>query len=160
MTAIQFDDLPSCNRHVAYFDSPLRGGGDGSACWRCMNSAALCAAARQRGYSLSEENTPFGTPRERRGASPSTPDIAGLQPFKPQTANANFLWVGLREGYLFSKKRYPTLTPSQRKFPLQASSSKSCNACRLHFLRAAEPRWVLLNDLPLLLLSAAALPIL
>ena len=61
------------------FDSPLRGGGEGSACWRCIDSAALCAAARQRGYSLSEENTPFGTPRERRGASPSTPDIAGLQ---------------------------------------------------------------------------------
>ena len=32
-----------------------------------------------------------------------------VQPFKPQTANANFLWVGLREGYLFSKKRYPSL---------------------------------------------------
>ena len=28
------------------------------------------------------------------------------------------------------------------------------------FLRAALPRWVLLDDLPLLLLSAAALPIL
>ena len=37
----------------------------------------------------------------------------------------------IREGYLFSKKRYPSLTPSQRKFPLQASSSKSCNACRI-----------------------------
>ena len=33
----------------------------------------------QRGYSLSKENTPFGTPREMRGESPSTPDIAGLQ---------------------------------------------------------------------------------
>ena len=30
----------------------------------------------QRGYSLSEENTPFETPRERRGASPSTPALA------------------------------------------------------------------------------------
>ena len=29
----------------------------------------------QRGYSLSEENTPFETPRERRGESPSTPGI-------------------------------------------------------------------------------------
>ena len=36
------------------------------------------AAASQRGYSLSKENTPFGTPRERRGENPSTPDIAGL----------------------------------------------------------------------------------
>ena len=34
--------------------------------------------SKQRGYSLSKENTPFGTPREMRGESPSTPDIAGL----------------------------------------------------------------------------------
>ena len=39
---------------------------------------AACAPRHQRGYSLSEENTPFESPRERRGASPSTPDIAGL----------------------------------------------------------------------------------
>ena len=37
----------------------------------------------------------------------------------------------IREGYLFLKKRYPSLTPSQRKFTLQASSSKSCGACRI-----------------------------
>ena len=37
------------------------------------------AAAPQRGYSLSEENTPFESPRERRGEYPSTPDIAGLE---------------------------------------------------------------------------------
>ena len=31
--------------------------------------------------------------------------------------------------------------PSKRKaFALQAGSSKSCNACQLHFLRAALPR--------------------
>ena len=35
--------------------------------------------AGQRGYSLSKENAPFGTPRERRGENPSTPDIAGLE---------------------------------------------------------------------------------
>ena len=39
----------------------------------------------------------------------------------------------IREGYLFFEKRYPSLAPSQRKFTLQASSSKSCGACRLHF---------------------------
>ena len=33
------------------------------------------AAAWQRGYSLSEENTPFRSPRERRGESPSTPAL-------------------------------------------------------------------------------------
>ena len=37
--------------------------------------AARHAAASQRGYSLSEENTPFETPRERRGASPLDPRI-------------------------------------------------------------------------------------
>ena len=37
------------------------------------------AAAPQRGYSLSEENTPFESPRESRGEYPSTPDIAGLE---------------------------------------------------------------------------------
>ena len=37
----------------------------------------------------------------------------------------------IREGYLFLKKRYPSLTPSQRKFALQACSSKSCGAYRL-----------------------------
>ena len=46
----------------------------------------------------------------------------------------------IREGYLFFEKRYLSLSPSQRKFPLQAGSSKSCNACRLHYLRAALPR--------------------
>ena len=47
------------------FFRALRGGG-----------AARHAAASQRGYSLSEENTPFRSPRERRGASPSTPALA------------------------------------------------------------------------------------
>ena len=32
-----------------------------------------------------------------------------VQFFKLQTANINFLWEGLREGYLFLKKRYPSL---------------------------------------------------
>ena len=44
----------------------------------------------------------------------------------------------IREGYLFFEKRYPSLAPSQRKFTLQASSSKSCNACRLHFPARGE----------------------
>ena len=51
--------------------------------------------------------------------------------------------------------------PSKRKaFTLQASSSKSCNACRLH----CQVRGVAASDFAirfgLLLLSAAALPIL
>gem|GEM_PF-210647 len=34
---------------------------------------AACAPRHQRGYSLSEENTPFESPRERRGALPLDP---------------------------------------------------------------------------------------
>ena len=53
-----------------------------SICWQSSilrkNKAAACRQRYQRGYSLSEENTPFESPRERRGESPSTPDIAGL----------------------------------------------------------------------------------
>ena len=53
----------------------------------------------------------------------------------------------IREGYLFFEKRSPSLAPSQRKFTLQASSSKSCGACRIGCLRAALPRLALLYDL-------------
>ena len=50
--------------------------------------------------------------------------------FELLACNENFLWEGVREGYLFFKKRYPSLIPSQRKFAFQACSSKSCGACR------------------------------
>ena len=33
------------------------------------------------------------------------------QLFKLQTRNVKFLWEGLREGYFFFKKRYPSLSP-------------------------------------------------
>ena len=63
-----------------------------------------------------------------------------VQPFKPQTANANFLWVGLREGYLFSKKRYPSLVraapaalPPPR--PSREGSKQKGSPLRLPFLR-------------------------
>ena len=53
----------------------------------------------------------------------------------------------IREGCLFFKKRHPSLTPSQRKFSLQASSSKRCDACRLHFPARGEAALALLYDL-------------
>ena len=52
--------------------------------------------------------------------------------FELLTCNVNFLWEGAREGYLFSKRDTPPLNPPRENFTLQASSSKSCNACRLH----------------------------
>ena len=42
---------------------------------------------------------------------------------------------GGREGYLFFKKRYPSLKPSQRKFTLRVCSLKSCAACGIGCLR-------------------------
>ena len=44
-------------------------------------------------------------------AKPCTPHPIpqAEQLFKIETANINFLWEGLREGYLFLKKRYPSL---------------------------------------------------
>ena len=42
---------------------------------------------------------------------------------------------GEREGYLFLKKRYPSLKPSQRKFTLRVCSLKSCAACGIGCLR-------------------------
>ena len=34
-----------------------------------------------------------------------------VQFFEPKAGNENFLWVGVREGYLFSEKRYPSFYP-------------------------------------------------
>ena len=76
------------------------------------------AAAGQRGCSLSKENTPFGTPRERQGGFPLDP--------------AHWQFVARRAAMLAD--------------------------CTAH--SAALPRLKLLYDLPLLLSSAAALPIL
>ena len=44
----------------------------------------------------------------------------------------------------FTKESIPLLIPREKGFPLQANSLKSCGACRLHYLRAALPRLVLL----------------
>ena len=40
---------------------------------------------------------------------------------------------GTKGPFSFAKENGPFGTPRERRFPLQASSSKSCNACRLHF---------------------------
>ena len=52
-------------------------------------------------------------------AKPCTPHLIAqrVQLFKLQARNAYFLWEGVREGYLFLKKRYPSLirTPALRR---------------------------------------------
>ena len=38
----------------------------------------------------------------------------------------------MRPPFSFPRKKTDVARPKERRFPLQASSSKSCNACRLH----------------------------
>ena len=61
---------------------------------------------------------------------------------------------------LFHKREYPPLNPPRERFTLQASSSKSCNACRLHCPDRGVAAFGVARRFSLLLLSAAALPIL
>ena len=61
---------------------------------------------------------------------------------------------------LFHKREYPPLNPPRERFTLQASSSKSCNACRLHCPDRGVAAFGVARRFGLLLLSAAALPIL
>ena len=77
-----------------------------------------------------------------------------VQPFKPHTANANFLWVGLREGYLFFEKRYPSLVRTApagavpppaplrggqaKRKPFQASFSQVCLLHRNRFRKISR----------------------
>ena len=57
----------------------------------------------------------------------------------------------IREGYLFFKKRYPSLTPSQRKYALRACSLKSCTRCAIR----CGVHGFAMNPCELLLLSTA-----
>ena len=64
-------------------------------------------------------------------------------------------------GYSLSQKRTaPFKSPKRKVFTLQASSSKSCNACRLHCPDRGVAAFGVARRFGLLLLSAAALPIL
>ena len=63
-------------------------------------------------------------------------------------------------GYSLSEKRIsPFKSPKRKVFTLQASSSKSCNACRLHFPARGVAAFGVARRFDLLLLSAAALPV-
>jgi len=72
-------------------------------------------------------------------AQPRTPQLIAqrVQPFKLQARNVNFLWVGLREGYLFFEKRYPSLVraaPTGAAFPFFQGTKKEPSNGRLSFL--------------------------
>ena len=61
-------------------------------------------------------------------AKPCTPHLIAqrVQLFKLQARNAYFLWEGVREGYLFLKKRYPSLI----RIPY-AAQGNGCSAAAL-----------------------------
>ena len=63
-------------------------------------------------------------------AKPCTPHLIAqrVQLFKLQARNVNFLWEGVREGYLFFKKRYPSLIIA----PLRGAGNK-CSAVALPY---------------------------
>ena len=66
----------------------------------------------------------------------------------------------MRPPFSFPRKKTGVARPKERRFPLQASSSKSCNACRLHCPDRGVAAFGVARRFGLLLLSAAALPIL
>ena len=85
-------------------------------CARTGEPANLTRAPRSRARLIPAAN------HRRLVAKPRTPHLIpqAVQRFKPQTGNVNFLWEGLREGYLFFKKRYPSLiraAPQALLFP-------------------------------------------
>ena len=61
-------------------------------------------------------------------AKPCTPHPIAqrVQFFKLQARNAYFLWEGVREGYLFLKKRYPSLIPHSLR-----GAGNGCSAAAL-----------------------------
>ena len=65
-----------------------------------------------------------------------------------------------QRGHSLSQKRMAPLEPQEKGLDWQSRAWMTFVPPECDFLRAALPRWVLLDDLPLLLLSAAALPIL
>ena len=70
-----------------------------------------------------------------------------------------FSW-GSKGDILFRKREYPLWNPKRKALTLRASSSKSCNACRLHCPDRGVAAFGVARRFGLLLLSAAALPIL
>ena len=60
---------------------------------------------------------------------------------------------------LFHKREYPPLNPPRERVTLQASSSKSCNACRLHCPDRGVAAFGVARRFGLLLLSAVAQPL-
>ena len=62
----------------------------------------------------------------------------------------------MRPPFSFPRKKTGVARPKERRFPLQASSSKSCNACRLHYPARGVAALASAIRLGLLLLSAVA----
>ena len=84
-----------------------------------------------------------------------------LQLFELLACNANLSLGGSKGGYSLSRKRIsPFKSPKRKVLDWQSQSRMTFLPPEWKCLRAALPRLELQDDLPLLLLSAAALPIL
>ena len=78
---------------------------------------------------------------------------AGAASFYPHTVG------GVDKGGVsLFKKRYPSLTPSQRKFHIASEQLEELQCLPIALPARGEAALALLYDLPLLLSSAAALP--
>ena len=132
---------------------------------QCRIRQAICRRANVTRASRSKARLRAVTIRRRLMAKPCTPHLITrkgyatsvrqqscqrlcnaqrVQLFKLQARNVNFLWEGVREGYLFLKKRYPSLIRipcaaqgmdaalprCQFRFPYGKTISPEAKSCR------------------------------
>ena len=107
-----------------------------------------------------------GAEANRIAASNAAPPRYGqcnrqaLQLFELPACNANFLWEGEREGYLFIKKEIPLPCTLSEKIHIASEQLEELRRLPNRVSARGVAALALLYDLPLLLLPAAALPIL
>ena len=142
-----YHPLPLCQSRSGVAESPSTG--------TLLNAASASnaafgtqSAAKQSSLAPHDSKARLQNGYESQGfmAKPCTPHPIAqrVQPFKLQTRNANFLWEGVREGYLFLKKRYPSLIRipcaaqgmdaalprCQFRFPYGKTISPEAKSCR------------------------------
>ena len=87
-----------------------------SARWAERHPQGVCRIRKAAEPPTAAQQRVVGAEANRIAASNAAPPRYGqcnrqaLQLFELPVCNGNFLWEGEREGYLFSKKRYPSLS--------------------------------------------------
>ena len=81
------------------------------------------------------------------------------RPFGARGIAARAALPGSKGGFSFAKENPPFKSPKRKVLTLQASSSKSCDACRLHFPARGIAAFSVAIRFDLLLLSAVAQPL-